>query len=98
MSLHNMRTMKKKRMMIWKLNERTMYLFEETQVRGKQNSSRDEKKNFNSTKIKRKNFHSYGNFKKKFSNPAKIQIKNFHSYENFKKKFSNPAKIQIKNF
>ena len=99
MSLHNMRTMKKKRKIIWKLNEGIMYLFEETQ--GIKNFSILQKlkeKFFNPPKNSKRIFRLHENSNQKISNPAKIQIKNFQSYENSNLKFSILRKFKIKIF
>lgn len=83
MSLNNMRTMEKKRMMIWKLNKGIMYLFEETQGI----------KNFSILqKLKEKIFNSPKKFKENFQTSRKFKSKIFQSYENSNQKIFNPTK------
>ena len=81
--------MEKKRMMIWKLNEGIMYLFEETQGI----------KNFSILqKLREKIFNSPKKIQREFSDFTKIQNKNFQSYENSEKIFPILRKIKIKIF
>ena len=82
MSLNNMRTMEKKRKMIWKLNERTMYLSEETQGI----------KNFSILQKLKEKFLILQKIQREFSDFTKIQNKNFQSYENSNRKIFNPTK------
>ena len=84
-----MRTMKKKRKMIWKLNEGIMYLFEETQGI----------KNFSILqKLKEKFFNPPKKFKENFQTSRKFKTKIFNPTKSSKTFFPILRKIKIKIF